>query len=132
MNTFNVGDRVRLVRGGVIGWEGRSWWEVEHLKILGEYTIQDISDDGDVLLSNSGYWHHPDHFELVVRQKEYKVRLTQSEVDALIDAVGMVHGEDYTMRRYTDRMWDTMYEDHKMHTVNPFITETRSSFRFLK
>jgi hypothetical protein len=132
MNKFKLGDKVRLVKGGVIDWEGTAWWERNGLEIGGEYIIDYIDQDGDISFENCTHVYHQDHFELVEKTNNYIVKLNQDEVDALIDAVGLVNGDTYSMRRYTDNVWTCMFENMNICSFDPCETSTKSTFRFLK
>jgi hypothetical protein len=131
MKKFKKGDKVKLVKGGIIGYETMPWWKEDGLKIGDECIISRVNYFGDIELIDCTYAHHPDHFELV-DEHEYIVKLNQSEIDALIDLCGLIHGDGDTMRKHTGRIWDTLYEDLELHSTDPFLTETQSSFRFLK
>jgi len=130
MNKFKIGDKVRFIKGGMIDWENEQWWEYDELKIGHEYTIRII--DGGILLRDHIYAHHQDHFELVEKTNNYIVKLNQDEVDALIDAVGLVNGDTHSIRRYTDNVWTCMFEDMNICSFDPCETSTKSTFRFLK
>ena len=132
MNKFKKGDKIKLVRGSTIGWEGTAWWEGDDLKIGEEYTVGHVANTGNIVIEGHRYTHHPDHFELVEKTNNYIVKLNQDEVDALIDAVGLICGDIYSIRRYTDNVWTCMFEDMNICSFDPCKTSTESSFRFLK
>jgi hypothetical protein len=95
---FKIGDRVKLVRGGILGHEVMPWWEKSGLKMNDEYIIQDIINN-EVLIYNHVYWHYYDHFELVDKLYEYKVKLSQEEVDALTIVCPVIGGSIRTTSR---------------------------------
>ncbi len=131
MKRFKTGDKVKLVRGGVIDNEDIPWWKDDGLEIGDEYIVSRINFFGDVELIDHAYAHHPDHFELV-DEHEYIIKLNQSEIDALINLCGEIYGDNDTMRKHTDRIWDTLYEDLELHSTDPHFTKIQSTFEFLK
>jgi hypothetical protein len=132
MCKFKKGDIVRLVKGGMIDWEGTAWWEIDGLEIGGEYTVNCVANTDNIVIDGYRYTHHQDHFELVEKTNNYIVKLNQDEVDALIDAVGLVNGDTYSIRRYTDNVWTCMFENMNICSFDPCETSTKSTFRFLK
>jgi hypothetical protein len=91
MSGFNVGDKVRFIKDGMIDWENEQWWEYDELEIGQEYTIRII--DGGILLHDHIYAHHPDHFELVEKGDNYIVKFTQDEVNALLSISNYINGD---------------------------------------
>jgi len=58
---FEVGEKVKLVRGGKIGWESKEWWKNAGLVIGGIYEIEEAYNNSSI--SVKGYNHHSNHFE---------------------------------------------------------------------
>ena len=108
MSGFNVGDKVRLVKGGMIDWENNQWWEYDELEIGQEYTIS-IIDDDSILLHDHIYAHHQDHFELVEKGDNYIVKLTQDEVNALLSISNYING-DYDTSSIVFRLLHSIIE----------------------
>jgi len=130
MNKFKKGDKVRLIKGGNIGSESTPWWKYSGLMIGNEYIVEYTRNDG-IKVETYPFIHHINHFELIKSCKEYVVKLTQNEVDALIDVAGVVSGDPvYSMRRYTDHIWEQMYEENEICSVSPFDTDTTGNFIF--
>lgn len=82
MRTFKVGDVVRYVRPGILGWESVDWAEMAGC-ILGEkYTVVYIDDDWCRVFSSVPnrilrYDIHPEHFELAEHTTTYKPNCIQ-------------------------------------------------------
>ena len=72
---FKVGDRVKFVRKGTIGWEVIDWTKDVGFELGNTYTVQKSLPDS-VQIEGSIYDFHPHHFELEVA--------TLSELDELI------------------------------------------------
>ena len=92
---FKVGDKVRLVKRGMIGWEikdGTDYTEVGNLLYNTAYVIERVNDGGDddinytdplvwdVMLENDGDCIHPDHFTLWKLTNEERVAMRMKEL----------------------------------------------------
>jgi hypothetical protein len=65
MKKFKMGDKVKLVKGGIIGYETMPWWKEDGLKIGSEYTVDYVTDTAaGIIINGYRYTHHPSHFEL--------------------------------------------------------------------
>jgi hypothetical protein len=132
MKKFKKGDIVKLVKGGIIEWEDIAWWERDGLVIGGEYTVDYVTNMGNIELVDCTYAHHPNHFKLVNKSKEYVVKLTQDEVDALVLVTGSLYGDTtYSMRAYTSHIFDYIYDTLNITSVDIFSEQPTSTFRFI-
>lgn len=68
MTKFKVGQVVRLVKHGRIGWEidaeSPEWTHLDGLVEGVKYTVSEVSTSGNIAVEESDYGlrHHPDHF----------------------------------------------------------------------
>jgi hypothetical protein len=133
MYRFKKGDKVRLVKGGIIDWESDVWWEKDGLVMDGEYIVDYVTNIATgIIIVGHRYTHHPDHFELVNKSKEYVVKLTQDEVDALVLVTGSLYGDTtYSMRVYTSYIFDYIYDTLDITSVDIFSEQPTSTFRFI-
>jgi hypothetical protein len=116
----------------VIGWENTAWWERDGLKIGDEYTVDHVRDSGDISFEDYMLTHHSDHFEPVNKSKEYVVKLTQDEVDALILATGSIHGDaTYSMRVYTSHIFYYIYDTLNITSADTTSEQPTNTFRFI-
>jgi hypothetical protein len=95
---FKAGDKVRFIRGEIIEWELDEWWRKDDLEIDKEYIIESVSDNDGISLRGKLYWHHPAHFVLK-GTKEYKVRLSQDDLDAIFLSSSLIGGNPNTTSR---------------------------------
>jgi hypothetical protein len=132
MSKFNVGDKVYFVRGGKFAWETINQFHQSIIKPHTVYTIDYITDDRlGIRLAGNSYIYHFSHFELVENVKTYVVKLNQDEVDALINGAGAIHGSEYkSMRLFTDDIWNYLFEDLGINSVNPYEIKTSGVFTF--
>jgi hypothetical protein len=130
---FKKGDIVKLVKGGIINWEDTAWWEKDGLKIGGEYTVDYVTDTAaGIIIDGHRYTHHPDHFEPVNKSKEYVVKLTQDEVDALVLVTGSIHGDTtYSMRVYTSHIFYYIYDTLNITSADTTSEQPTNTFRFI-
>jgi hypothetical protein len=132
MCKFKKGDIVRLVKGGMIDWEGTAWWERDGLEIGGEYPVNCVANTGNIVIDGYRYTHHPDHFEPINKSKEYIVKLTQDEVDALTLVTGSLHGDTiHSMRAYTSHIFSYIYDTLNITSIDIFSEQPTSTFRFI-
>jgi hypothetical protein len=134
---FSIGDKVKLARGGIFGWEDDLWWKRDGLEIDGEYIVNYVDPENDIVLEGYRYTHHHAHFDLVKSINKYVVKLTQDEVDALVLATGSVrsiYSSDYkrTLRTYTSNIFDYIYNTLDITSVDVFSEQPASTFKFLK
>ena len=92
-NPFRIGDKVILVKEGIIGWEGSDPISVYKIKEDKQYTVMSINDgDHDIdyedptqwdmkLYDVSGYFH-PDHFKLYKPSNEERIAKRMEELRA--------------------------------------------------
>jgi hypothetical protein len=137
MKKFNIGDKVRLARGSMFGWEDDFWWEIDGLKIYDEYIVEHVDNDKNIILEGYAFTHHPDHFDLVKGMDKYVVKLTQDEVDALVLVTGSarsVYSNDYkkTLRSYTSHIFNYIYNTLNIVSTDVFSEQPASTFKFLK
>ena len=81
---FEVGDKVRLVKGGTLGWEETPWWETAGLKLGQEYVVSEASFTS-VRVEGYPYGHAVEHFELAERAGKLEPELVGTEVKAEIE-----------------------------------------------
>ena len=62
---YKVGDKVKFVKTGKIGWESQEWYKRDKLLLGAEYVVNHIMGDGGTALDGGGFFHHHLHFELV-------------------------------------------------------------------
>jgi hypothetical protein len=128
---FKKGDKVRLVKGGMIDREDTAWWEMDGLEIGGEYTVDYVTNTGNIELVDCTYAHHPGHFEPINKSKEYIVKLTQDEVDALTLVTGSLYGDTtHSMRTYTSHIFDYIYDMLDIVSVDITSSQPESTFGF--
>jgi len=59
---FKVGDRVKLVRGGNLDWEGSEWWKEAGMEIGNIYIIDTVYNNENIRLKGFSYDHCNKHF----------------------------------------------------------------------
>jgi len=91
---FKIGDRVKLIKEGAIEWEQFPYYVEDNMEINGVYIVSSVTKYS-VYFCNHSYWHHPDHFELVGRQKKYKVSLSQDDLDSIVLISSNINGSYY-------------------------------------
>jgi hypothetical protein len=85
MSKFKVGDKVRYIKAGLIGWESMDWAEMAGCVLGREYTISCTSPiNAKLWVSVKGgqknYAIHPDHFELIKNNNMQEFQVTKDRI----------------------------------------------------
>ena len=90
-NLFKIGDKVKFILGGTIGWE----YKEGNFNNIDIYTISAVNSGGiaidygnpeqwDIQLQNMPGFYHPDHFKRAMLTNEERIAARKKELHALV------------------------------------------------